>query len=165
MKGGIHAPSGNRQQWICCRHLLRDARGRDTRRSSRCRARACLWQAGTQWAATATILAITRKSPAMDLQHASGRICCCSRPLLLQPTSRFWHRPLPMQPTQSPFGRPWLLQPLRRRFACTPRGGARYAPGRPSSPHRKAQALGWVGGWVRERLGRRPRRWVGRCGR
>ena len=39
----------------------------------------CLWQAGTQWAATPTILAFTRKSPAMDLQHAPGRICCCSR--------------------------------------------------------------------------------------
>ena len=45
----------------------------------------CLWQAGTQWAATPTILAFTRKSPAMDLQHAPGRICCCSRPLLVSP--------------------------------------------------------------------------------
>ena len=56
--------------------------------------------------------------------------CFCSRPCFC------------LCPLRRP-GLPWLLQPLRRsrRFACSLRGGARYAPGRQSSPRRKTQAL------------------------
>ena len=65
------------------------------------------------------VLVTTQRLPDLPMALATPprkRKTCDEMPtLLLQPTSRFWHRPLR--------------------------------------------------GWVRERLGRRPRRWVGRCGR